>query len=295
MTSRGTIIFAHNNDEIDHAKLALCAALLVKKNLREKTTCLMADEGTISWLQQSQDEKLLKQAFDHIVEVPLSDKGETVTLYDTPWTARTVPWRVQSRLEAYDLSPFDETLLIDNDYLVMNNRLDLLWGSYDDYAMTTRGLTLENREYTPEEQWLDPSTIRRYRTTALWFRKSPAAEALFDLARHVHNNWEHYQNVYQFMGDVFRNDYAFSVAAHILSGSTGELAPDLPIPLLSSPEYDDMIDVTERGGLRFFVNDREETWRFRIDTIEKRNVHVMNKASLVRNVDKLIRYATGDT
>ena len=40
----------------------------------------------------------------------------------------------------------------------------------------------------------------------------------FDLIKHIEENYIHYRNMYQFKTSVYRNDFAFSIAVHIMNG-----------------------------------------------------------------------------
>ena len=64
--TEGICFFAYNNDQIDYGKLAVVAAAYTKKFL-DKPVCLITDEGTWSWIQQSNDMAYIKRVIDDLV------------------------------------------------------------------------------------------------------------------------------------------------------------------------------------------------------------------------------------
>ena len=63
--SKGVLLFAHNNRQIDYGKSAYIAAKFVKKNLNVPVS-LVTDTGTVNWLEKN-DRLDLKKTFDKII------------------------------------------------------------------------------------------------------------------------------------------------------------------------------------------------------------------------------------
>ena len=86
MSYNGCCFFAYNNSEIDYVKLAMLAALYVKKHMKNNNTCLITSEGDYAWLEKSQDPDILNSAFDEIVITNDKQADNIRTHYDSPWT-----------------------------------------------------------------------------------------------------------------------------------------------------------------------------------------------------------------
>lgn len=291
MKSRGFLIFAHNNDMIDYGLVALINALMIKSNLRENAVALVTDEGTISWLRQNHA-SLVEKAFDHVIVVPwdkVDPSGER-RYQDTLSTSHILPWRNGTRLDAYDLTPFDETIVIDADYLVMDKTLDAVWSLDTDVALNREAVTLEHKQPAAAERFLSPFTATMYWATCMFFRKSELAESFFALARNVRTHYKFHGYLYNFPVKIFRNDYAFSVAAHVLNGQyASSIITSLPSPkILTSFDRDDIVDVPGKNEITFLANDTENEWRNRVTRVTGVNVHVMNKFAIVRHADRLL-------
>jgi hypothetical protein len=288
--SRGFLIFAHNNEQLDYGLIAMINALMIKSNLVENKVALATDEGTATWLRQQYGE-MFSHAFDHVIVLAWDDvhSENTRRFNDTPYTHHVLPWRNSGRVSAYDISPFDETILIDADYLVQDRTLDLVWETQEDLAMNRVATSLEHKPPHVAERFLNPFTIPLYWATCLFFRKGHLSSDFFTLVRNARANYALNRVLYGFPGGVYRNDYAFSIAAHLIGGQIGNGIAHLPAQtLLTSFDRDDIHDVPARNEIIFLVNDVENEWRFRVSRVSGINVHVMNKFAIVRHAKKFL-------
>jgi len=288
--NRGVLIHAHNNEQIDYALIALCNSLAIKSHLRVPV-CLVTDKGSEEWLRKSRGNEIVDRAFDKIILIESPNESGTRRFNDTA-TAYTLPWHNMSRSDSYALSPFDETLLIDADYLILDNTLNLVWGSAHDVMVNRQIIPLDHGKVASNERWLEHTGIEMVWATCVFFRKSLLAERLFDVVRHVRMNYEFYSMVYGFPHKLYRNDYAFSIAVHMMSGFTkcDDIA-SLPSPfLMTSFDCDELIEVPAKDHLTFLMNDRVENWRFTVTRTKGISVHVLNKFSIVRQADKFINF-----
>lgn len=295
MSKRGFLIFANNNPELDYGLVALINALMIKTNLKENHVTFVTDEHTLAYLKESRGQALLDKAFDNIIVQDWNEVKEAHTqrrFYDTKSTAKVLPWYNGSRKNAYDLSPYEETILIDCDYLVADKTLDLCWGSHEEIMINKDAITLEHKPPRITERYLNPYNISMYWATCVYFRKGDKAKLLFDLVAHVRENWEYYRFVYGFGGILYRNDFAFSIAIHMMNGFVSKDAiGSLPTPyLFTSFDSDELYDVPAKNEFLFYVNDTTEDWRFRLSRVKNTSVHVMNKFAVTRLADKFISH-----
>jgi hypothetical protein len=287
--SQGYLMFAHNNAQVDYGLMALCAATMIRANSRVKDVTLVADEGTISWLREQHGERV-DTTFDQIIEVDgPPETTQERTIYDTQYSPYRIPWHNEGRSSAYELSPYDETILLDCDYLLCSDVLDAAWGSDEPYRINRRAKNLLHEDPPAPEQRLETFGIPMYWATCVYFRKCPEAKSLFDLVDVVRENYDYYQFLYRFPGKLYRNDYAFSVALHVLSGWTENVATPLPVEdILTCFDTDSLLEVPAKNELTFLVQDREETWKYRVSRTKALSVHVMNKFSLIRQADRIL-------
>lgn len=287
--SKGFLIFAQNNEEIDYVKMAMCSSLMAKHHSPDARTCLVTNQASIDATNAAHDKSLISSAFDDIVVI--DNQNSTKRRFsDAAHSYSTLSWHNLARSMAYELSPYDETILLDSDFLVQNNFLDLCWGSQDDLMINHQATNLLGQKPDNRDVYLNKSGIRMYWATIVYFRKSDQARELFELVSYVKENFRDYQHLYEFPGSLFRNDYAFSIAIHILNGQqeTNQIS-SLPFPVIpSSFDCDDLLDV-EKDKMTFLVEDWSNKSNYILTTTHRTSVHCMNKYALLRMSDKIIQ------
>lgn len=295
--SRGFLLFAHNNGQIDYGLVAMCNATMIKHFMPGTSVCLVTDIGTLGWLKRSRGERAVEHAFDHIKVISTgSAENNQRRFNDGANTQHMLPWFNHSRSDAYGLSPYDETILIDGDYLVTNDRLALCWGDRADVMVNRRAVTLDHTVLDGPDAKLSPVGIPMYWATCVYFRKSEAAEMLFDLVGHVRKSYDYFRKVYDIPAGPFRNDFAFSIAIHMLNGYSQEAGLVAPLPtasLLTSLDRDDIHEVKGPGDFVFLAKQRDDAWSYRLSRVTGINVHVMNKFAIVRHADRILELHGG--
>lgn len=283
----GVLIFAHNNSEIDYGSIALANAYLINHYLKKPIT-LVTDEGTFNYVSKIYKDKI--KIFDKII---YGDKHLEVvsqkTMRDTIYNEKILNWFNCDRIWAFDFSPYDKTLIVDCDYLIFNDTLNLSYNSSETFLMNNNIISLqrENKWFLNDEK-LDNTSIKQYWATVLYFEKTDYTKTIFDFSKHVFENYTYYKALYQTKGKVFRNDHLFSIVAHTFSGLLGTDIPTLPIPyILTAPDYDELFDI-EKDKATFLVVKPKESYSFHLTKTKNTNVHVMNKQSIVRNISKIL-------
>ena len=119
---------ALNNEEINYVLMAYICALHVKTHLKNNDFCLITDEGSLGYAKQLIGVEKLNQVFDEVMVTndPLkeTDQKNIRTHFDSPWTEFQAPFINNNKHEVFTISPYDKTILIDLDYLVLSNMLD---------------------------------------------------------------------------------------------------------------------------------------------------------------------------
>ncbi len=289
--SRGVLMYAHNNAEIDYIKIACANALMVKSNLKVPVT-LITDEGSITWAKQSMGEELINLCFENIIVVKrdwLFKNNRNFS--DTSYTIKPLEFYNVNHWEAYELSPYDETLFIDCDYFIMSDELSRCWGSVHDVMISHKiHSPIDNtRPYTKN---IDEIGIKLYWATVVYFRKSSVAKYLFDLVKYVQENYSYYKDLFSFSGNMFRNDFAFSIAVHMLNGFN-DIAPvihELPIPgLLMSWDVNDIHSVNGINDITIYAEKIGHKGEYILLRFKNTDIHIMNKWAANRFTDQLIK------
>lgn len=247
--SRGAVVIAFNS-QIDYVSIAVKCARLIKQHLGIPTAIITDSQNVPGGV------------FSHVIPAEnniINNKGDNLT------------WRNANRYQVYELSPFDETVLLDSDYLVLTDNINRLWDSTSDYR-------LMHTTYSPtafiDSAW-SATGLPYVWATIILFKKTARSQQLFDLVGRVQRNYDYYCKLYNISDSNFRNDYAFAIANNIISGYQIEQSQSIPWSMFSLGKdikrlsYDDnkLTAVDEQGA-----------WVF-----HKQDVHVHDKHYLSSN------------
>jgi hypothetical protein len=262
--NRGAILFAFNSPKYNYYDMAEYTAKRINHFVDLPVT-IVTDENSIN--------KKSKYKFDKVVTVE-PDKSN-IREYQV--------WINKGRFQAYDLSPYDETILLDADYMVNSDKLSKLFQIDTDFCChdTT---SFFMHPGAPQEV-LSSYSYKTLWATVVMFKKSQRSKHIFECLEMVQKNYEHYANIHNFIAGVYRNDYALTLALRIANGH--KILPEDIIPwnLLHvgkntqvhadtnkkfNTEYTVMFDNWQRGKIR-----KEYI------TIKDCDFHVMNKEIFV--------------
>jgi len=118
------------------------------------------------------------------------------------------------------------------------------------------------------------------------FTKNENTKIFFDLVEHIRKNYSKFADIFRFDNRIYRNDISFSLARHILYGFETDDDYSLP-PVLSSIDRDLVYDVDTDGKITFLLNNNLGN-SFTVASVKDKDIHIMNKASITRNIDKLM-------
>jgi|TARA_Y100000389_G_scaffold170369_1_gene177330 hypothetical protein len=287
--SKGIIIFATNNGLLDYIKIACTCAGYVRKNLSgfDEIALVTNNESLLD------NEELVNKYFDRTI-ISASTQDSNIRLFkDTAQQSQYAPFVNMSRSDIYDLSPYEESLVIDCDYFVMSSTLDQVWGSENDFMINCQYRDVAGR-HGGNVSYIDDFSIPMYWATVFYFRKSEYTENLFTLVSHIKENYKYYYYLYNCSGTLFRNDFAFSMAVHILNGQVACQTPSLPIDYLNNSfDLDDIFRVNSANDIIMYCAKPEKTTEHILARFTNTDIHIMNKSAIQRNIDVLL--AQGDT
>jgi hypothetical protein len=188
----GAVIFALNNEHIDYVSMAQWSAKNIERHLGIPT---------------------------HIV----TDQDVEIKNTNSRWFGdfgTTVLWHNQSRVNAYELSPWDRTLVLDADYVVASDQLKLLLDLDQDFLAHRWAHDVTSKDDFTGHNYFGNYQMPMWWATVMMFRRSDHARLIFESMTMVRDHWHHYRKLYKFSNHSYRNDYALSIALGIVNGHT---------------------------------------------------------------------------
>lgn len=286
----GIVFFAYNTEQIDYVKLAVLAAGYVKHYMPGRSVCLITNAGSWEWFEKNEKNALSEKVFDEIVLVEPESEINKRVHWDSPWASFTSDFKNSNKHKVIKYSPYDQTLLLDLDYIVQNDSLDYVFDSGSAVTLFKEARSLVGELPPQAQRYLHESGIPMVWSTAIYFdRRQPIAEIFFDLWAHVKDHYEFYKFLYGFPGSLYRTDYCVSIATHIMNGmNTGNVIEYFPQPMINMSQFDDIAKINQVDEWVYLVNDSKENWKDTLALIKKENVHVMNKRALERQYDSIL-------
>lgn len=283
---QGVCFFAYNNEQIDYVELATLAALYVKEHLK-LPVCLITDEGSEAWLQQSKPE-LAERCFDYIVLTNDEMKKNKRIHNDSPWTEFVAQFNNSNKHKVFEYTPFEQTILLDIDYIVKS---DFLLGCFrqSGVAMFDTALDIRNQQPLSGERFLYESGIKMWWSTVIYFDQSELSKIFFDTWAHVAENYQFYQYLYNFPPKLFRTDYCVSIASHILNGmQDSDVIGKIPTQMINVNQKDDIVEIQDKIKWIMLACDHKKNWKNILVQTNNLDLHVMNKRALGRSYHQLV-------
>jgi len=270
--SKGIICFAVNNGSVDYLKQARFLAKRAKEYLGLPVT-VITNETDYSGI------------FDNVIDITESKSNNIRRYYNGSEEYEVLNFQNDSRPLAYDLSPYDETILVDTDYIICSDKLLMPFEQQHDFMLHDKSIDLAPWRGSQEFWHLNDAGIKFYWATCVFFRKTEENKIFFDLLKHIQENWNYYNLLYEISHPMYRNDYAFSIAIHILNGfQEGEWAKVFPRPIYHSLDKDFLYKI-DNSTLTLLTQKHTEYDTYTVTQIHDTDVHVMNKYSLEEHID----------
>ena len=185
----GALIFARNNEQIDYEAMARWSACNIERHLGIPTH-IVTDDSTPATNAR------------HFTDVG------------------NVTWHNLNRMDAYRLSPWDRTLVLDADYVVASNQLQSILEVDQDFLAHRWAYDVTGCNNFEGLNSFGNNHMPMWWATVMMFRKSKQAELIFNSMQMIRDNWTHYRNLYKNTTATYRNDHALSIALGIVNGHT---------------------------------------------------------------------------
>lgn len=232
--SKGVVLFAFNTNTVDYKLIANRASKLITHTLGLPVT---------------------------IITEMLAPQTNTRVGY-----AHGTQWFNGDRYRAYDFSPYDETLLLDSDYLMLDDSLLKILDTTTDYTIMTN-----NQNFRQSiTGTMGNLSLNFVWATAIVFKKTRRSKLLFDLVGRVQNNYRYYSKLYNLRNSNFRNDYAFAIADNIINGYRP--SQGIPWTMLTVA---DTVKALEIKDNKIIVREEDTAY-----VIPRQSIHIMDKEYL---------------
>lgn len=261
---KGALIYAFNNARIDYFQQAAWCADRVQRWLDLPVT-LVTDPASHSGRHTS-----------HSV-IYADAKSGGMRLYDHVNDQDGHQWFNSNRSDSLAISPYDQTLVLDSDYVVCSDQLLAVFDSGIEVTAMKNVYDVTNRDQFRDYRLISPHRgLHHYWATVLYFRRGQMATDFFHLMHMIQTNYRHYAQIYGVPGTPFRNDFAVTIALNTLYGHLPHAVPELPWSManvFSDVEIqqieEDIFDLSYQRG--------DRPWRVRL---QGHDFHFMNKVSL---------------
>ena len=275
----GALIFAHNNSAVDYVKLAVFSANRIKEYLGIPVS-IVTDNAL--WLQQTYPD----HPFDQVIETTCGESSNKY-FYDGSMSSKELEWKNITRFQAYDLTPYDKTLVVDSDYIVSSSILKLALERDEVFQIYHKSMDLADWRDQTYFQRINPYSVPFYWATVFIFEKNQITESFFNLVSYIKENYRYFRMLYAIDSTSFRNDFAFSIAIHIMNGKTnGEFVTELPGTMTFIHDRDVLTGISG-NTMQFLVEKEHYFGEYIAAKTTGLDVHVMNKMSLSRIIDEV--------
>lgn len=256
--SQGALIFAFNNEEIDYLSMAIWSAKNITRHLGIPTVIVT-------------DQSVVNHEHEHFIFV---DSGNSSSRYFND--VGTVTWHNTTRVDAYKLSPWEQTLVLDSDYIVASKQLQTVLDCEQNFMCHRLAYDITGLHPFDDLNVFGQYQMPMWWATVMMFRRSQQAEIIFDSMQMIRDNWTHYRNLYANPRSTYRNDHALSIALNIENGHTLHTT-DIPWSLASlTPEHQLTQLELDKYRVDFTTADNKSRWI----NIAGQDFHAMGKQQL---------------
>lgn len=243
--SKGVVLFAYDTPQVNYTRIAQQAARLITHTLGLPVT-------------------IVNEQFSQQDNIRIGFAGGQ-------------PWYNLDRFQAYNVSPYDTTILLDSDYLVLDDALLKLLDIVEDYTIITNNQSPKQSMDYP----MGTLSLPQVWATAVVFKKTAKSKMLFDLVGRVQRNYGYYRKLYGITPYNFRNDYAFAIADNIINGYT--TVPGIPWIMLT---IDSTVKSIELKDNKLIVREQDHA-----HVLPRQSLHVMDKVYLQsEDYDKFVEF-----
>lgn len=171
--SKGFLLLAQNTDDVDYIRQAYALALSIKSTQRITTNVSLVTDDNVP--------KEYIHAFDKIIPIPF---GSDTTLSK---------YRTENRWKVYYATPYDETIVLDTDMLVLED-ITSWWNYCSNYDIkfcnSIQNYKMETVVDTIHRRAFISNNLTSPYCALYYFKKSQYTYEFFKVLEFVVKNWE---------------------------------------------------------------------------------------------------------
>ena len=243
--TRGVLLFCFDTEHTRYHKILEKCVHLIRKNIKLEIT-VVTDHTTFKKTK------------------PLGSINYKFIEPEQGNTKMNLAWNNKDRHMAYELSPYDTTLVMDIDYFCYTDNLLQFMDTGYDFLVPDQVHDLTQRNTFHQRVW---SMIPMVWATVFVFKKTAKAKKIFDMIKYVKQHYQYFNQLYRIFAQNLRNDYVFAIALQQLNGFVGY--DKFPFALSTLPPDCEIVKMTD-DGIAWRYNDQ-------INWTEQQDVHVLNK------------------
>ena len=260
----GVLLFALNNGHYDYVKMAAWNADNIRRWLNVEVAMVTNVDS-------------VPDKFDHVIYARETLSNQRYF----PDLATKGHWYNTNRIDAFELSPFDRTLVLDVDYVVATNDLARVLEMQQDFLCFRNAYDVSNSD----PSFNDLNYFGEHRFPMSWatvmvFNRTQQTEFVFDSMRMIRDNWDHYRNIYKIMRKDYRNDYALSIALGLVSGHTNQINY-IPWALATVPPTVEVHKIDYDEYYFSFKRNNKSTWM----SFKNIDFHMLGKVDMENLID----------
>jgi hypothetical protein len=195
----GVLLYCFNTESYRYDKIAAKTIPLLRQNLGLEITVVTNDETRVHLPEQ---EGVNYMVIENQTGNYINQKS----------------WYNLDRHRAYELSPYEKTILLDIDYFCYSDYLLTLANTDQDFMVHDKVHDVTGHD---SYKFARNSMIPMVWATVIIFKKTPRTMAIFDMVKYVKERYSYFCDLYRIDFQNFRNDYAFAIALHQLGGFKG--------------------------------------------------------------------------
>lgn len=268
--NRGYLTLAQNGTH-DYVKMAYVLAMSLKLSQGVDTKLSVIVNKNDSILEE------YCNVFDKIIKVPVPEDE----------------WKVQNKWMYFDLTPYDETIVLDADMLFFTDH-SWWWDAFvlDDLVFTETVLNFRGEETTSDyyRKVFTENSLPNHYTALFFFRKNKEVEKYFQLVRLIFENWqEWYNHILKEAPKYVSGDVVYAIASKIMfRNNMKAISPFLKFVHMRNKLQDARLSGDWTKTLRVDLTDYNDNISLKINNIVQREaLHYIEKSFLK---DEVINY-----
>jgi len=257
--NKGVLLFAFNSPKYNYYEMAVHTAKRVNYFLNLPVTVVTNSESiTVD-----------NYKFDKVILATANTSNKR------DWGV----WINKGRYQAYELSPYDSTILLDTDYMINSDTLLKTFTLPTDFCCHNKTSFL----FYPnaEQERLSPYSFETLWATVIRFDKTIRSKQIFESLKMVENNFQHYSLIHGFIPSTFRNDYGLTLSLRLVNGHSELVSDYIPWNLLhvsnNTPIYKNNTNDLNTEYTVIFDNWQRGKIRKEYITVKDTDFHIMNK------------------